>query len=108
MRRSMRRFPRIAATASLSVVLATALAACGEAGGGDDEDEGGGGGEQSGIIGLLLPDDVTTRYETFDRTFFEDKVSELCPGCEVRYNNASNDSNQQKQQFDALLAAGAE
>lgn len=108
MRRSMRRLTRIAATGAISIVLATALAACGEAGGGDDEEEEGGGGEQSGIIGLLLPDDVTTRYETFDRTFFEDKVNELCPDCEVRYNNAANDSNQQRQQFDALLAAGAD
>ncbi|MGP3970674.1 substrate-binding domain-containing protein [Streptomyces sp. 6N223] len=101
----MRRLTRIAATGAVSIVLATALAACGEAGGGDDEDEGG---EQSGTIGLLLPDDVTTRYETFDRTFFEAKVEEMCPDCDVRYNNASNDSNTQKQQFDALLAAGAD
>ncbi|MGP4111273.1 sugar ABC transporter substrate-binding protein [Streptomyces sp. 4N509B] len=103
----MRRNVRIAATGFVSIALATALAACGEAGGGDDEEEGGGG-EQSGTIGLLLPDDVTTRYETFDRPFFEDKVTELCPDCTVEYSNASNDTNQQKQQFDALIAAGAD
>jgi D-xylose transport system substrate-binding protein len=101
----MRRNTRIAATGFVSIALATVLAACGEAGSGDDEEEGG---EQSGTIGLLLPDDVTTRYETFDRTFFEAKVDQMCPDCTVEYNNASNDTNQQKQQFDALLASGAD
>jgi D-xylose transport system substrate-binding protein len=104
---TMRRYLRIAATGVTAIALASALAACGEAGGGDDEEEGGGG-AQSGTIGILLPDDVTTRYDTFDYPFFEEKVAELCPDCTVEYSNASNDTNQQKQQFDALLAEGAD
>lgn len=102
---TMRRNLRIAATGFVSIALATALAACGEAGGGDD---GEGEGKESGTIGLLLPDDVTTRYETFDRPFFEQKVKELCPDCRVEYSNASNETTSQRQQFDALLSAGAD
>jgi D-xylose transport system substrate-binding protein len=51
---------------------------------------------------------VTTRYETFDLLFFEDRVEQLCPDCTVEYSNASNDTNQQSQQFDALLTEGAD
>ncbi len=104
---TMRRYLRIVATGVTAIALASALAACGEAGGGDDEEEGGGG-EQSGTIGILLPDDLTTRYDTFDHPYFEAKVNELCPDCTVEYSNASNDTNQQKQQFDAMLAEGVD
>jgi D-xylose transport system substrate-binding protein len=94
--------------------MTIALAACGEAGGGgDNEGEANGngngeGGDTSGTIGLLLPDDVTTRYDTFDRPYIEEKIAELCPDCEVRHSNASNDTNTQKQQFDALLTQGVD
>ncbi|MFR9722172.1 sugar ABC transporter substrate-binding protein [Streptomyces sp. MS19] len=107
----MRRYKRCAAMAATSVVLSVALAACGEAGGGDDEGDGGGeggGGSESGTIGLLLPEDRTTRYEAFDRPFIEDKIEELCPDCDVQYQNAGEDVNTQKQQFDAMLTQGVD
>lgn len=92
-------------TGVLAVGLALTLAACGEAGGGDD---GGGGAGEGRTIGLLLPDNHTTRYEAFDRPFMEAKIKELCGDCEVAYNNATEDTALQKQQFDALLTQGVD
>lgn len=88
--------------------MAAALAACGEAGGGDDDkdnDSGGGGGY---TIGLLLPENGTARYESFDRPYIENKIKELCPDCEIKYSNADQDTNSQKQQFDAMLTEGVD
>jgi D-xylose transport system substrate-binding protein len=96
------RHPVIAATV---LALAATLAACGEAGGGNQDD---GNSQESGTIGLLLPDDVTERYDTFDRPYIEAKIEELCPDCDVQYSNAGNDTSKQRQQFDALLTSGAE
>ncbi|RBM20694.1 sugar ABC transporter substrate-binding protein [Streptomyces sp. PT12] len=105
----MRQKLRLVAMGATSIALAVALAACGEAGGGDDNgNDGEGSGESGGTIGLLLPDDVTTRYETFDRPYIEAKIQELCADCEVQYSNAGNDTNAQKQQFDALLTQGVD
>lgn len=85
-----------------AISMALTLSACGEAGGGDDED----GGSDNNMIGLLLPENKTTRYETFDRPLMEAKIKELCKDCEVKYNNASQDTEQQKKQFDALVTQG--
>ncbi|MVO86392.1 substrate-binding domain-containing protein [Streptomyces sp. p1417] len=82
--------------------MALALAACGEAG--DGEDKGGGGDGKT--IGLLLPENKTTRYETFDRPIMESKIESLCGDCEVKYNNAAQDIETQKKQFDALITQG--
>ncbi|MDT0446080.1 sugar ABC transporter substrate-binding protein [Streptomyces johnsoniae] len=105
----MRQHLRVLAAGAASIALTVALAACGEAGGGDD-DEGndGNGGESGGTIGLLLPEDATTRYESFDRPYIEGRIAELCAECEVQYSNASEDTNLQKQQFDALLTQGVD
>jgi D-xylose transport system substrate-binding protein len=67
-------------------VLALGLAACGD----DDEDSADTGGAASGggTIALLLPESQTARYESADRPFFEQKVAELCPDCEIIYSNA--------------------
>ncbi|WP_129843016.1 substrate-binding domain-containing protein [Streptomyces sp. RFCAC02] len=105
----MRTHLRRAVLAATSVVLICTMAACGEAGGGDDDGGGeDGGGESGGTIGLLLPEDRTTRYESFDRPYIEAKIEELCPDCEVQYANASEDVNAQKQQFDAMLTEGVD
>lgn len=87
-------------TAALS--MAVSLAACGKAG--DDKDSGSGGDGKT--IGLLLPENKTTRYETFDRPIMEAKIKALCSDCEVKYNNAAQDSETQKKQFDALVTQG--
>ncbi|MFD8828408.1 substrate-binding domain-containing protein [Streptomyces sp. NPDC059605] len=87
-------------TAAISMALS--LAACGKAG--DDKDSGSGGDGKT--IGLLLPENKTTRYETFDRPIIEDKIKSLCGDCEIKYNNAAQDTETQKKQFDALVTQG--
>ena len=71
----------ILAAGALFVAVAVA-AGCG---GSDD----GGGGLK---IALLLPENQTPRYESADRPYFEEKVEELCPECEVIYSNAGEDA----------------
>ncbi|MFF1376166.1 substrate-binding domain-containing protein [Streptomyces sp. NPDC058308] len=85
-----------------AVSMALAMTACGKAG--DDDDKGSGG--DSKTIGLLLPENKTTRYETFDRPIMEAKIKELCSDCKVKYNNAAQDIETQKKQFDALVTQG--
>ncbi|GAB2820477.1 ABC transporter substrate-binding protein [Streptomyces daliensis] len=85
-----------------AVSMALSLAACGKAGGGDGE----GGGGDNKTIGLLLPENKTTRYETFDRPYMEKKIKALCSDCKVKYNNATQDTETQKKQFDALITQG--
>lgn len=92
-------------------------AACGgsattaDSGGGSSEGgteaAAGGDGGGGGTIALLLPESKTTRYESQDRPNFEAKVAELCPDCEIIYNNADQDPAKQ-QQTEAALVNGAE
>ncbi|MFF4281564.1 sugar ABC transporter substrate-binding protein [Streptomyces kronopolitis] len=84
-----------------AVSMALSVAACGKAG--DGKAAGGG---QNKTIGLLLPENKTTRYETFDRPLMESKIKQLCSDCTVRYNNAAQDTETQKKQFDALITQG--
>jgi len=58
-------------------------------------------------IGMLLPESKTTRYETFDKPYMEAKLKELCPKCEVLYQNADQDSAKQQSQAEAMLTQGA-
>ncbi|WP_244212075.1 substrate-binding domain-containing protein, partial [Streptomyces angustmyceticus] len=83
-----------------AVSMALSVAACGKAG---DNAKGGG---DNKTIGLLLPENKTTRYETFDRPMMEAKISALCPDCKVKYNNAAQETETQKKQFDALITQG--
>jgi D-xylose transport system substrate-binding protein len=62
----------------------------------------------SGKIALLLPETKTTRYETKDRPYFEQKMQELCPNCQIIYSNANQDANLQLSQAEAALTNGAQ
>ncbi|MFE5709512.1 sugar ABC transporter substrate-binding protein [Streptomyces sp. NPDC056501] len=92
---------RRAVIATAAVSMALSLAACGQAGGGDSEDKG-----SSTKIGLLLPENKTSRYEALDKPQFEKAVKAACSDCEIVYNNAVSDVVKQKQQFDQLIADG--
>ncbi|MGW1838489.1 sugar ABC transporter substrate-binding protein [Streptomyces sp. BBFR2] len=92
---------RRAVIATAAVSMALSVAACGKAGDGDKA--AGGDGK---TIGLLLPENKTTRYETFDRPLMEAKIKALCADCEVKYNNAAQETETQKKQFDALITQG--
>lgn len=56
-------------------------------------------------IGLLLPESKTSRYEAFDRPFFEARVKEL-GNYDVMYSNADQDAAKQQSQAEAALASG--
>jgi D-xylose transport system substrate-binding protein len=92
--------------AALSVLAATALAACGS----DDNDNGGGGssgGGASGKIAFLMPDQASTRYELYDHPLFEKRLKQLCSGCQVLYQNANADPSKQQQQANSIITQGA-
>jgi D-xylose transport system substrate-binding protein len=98
---------RLLAATAAGLTLLGGLAAC--SGETDSGASGGGsGGETDGAkIAFLMPDQASTRYEEHDRPGFVDKVAELCPSCEVLYNNADGDASKQQQQFNSALAQGA-
>ncbi|NKX51263.1 substrate-binding domain-containing protein, partial [Arthrobacter deserti] len=78
-------------------------------GNGGGEGAGGGGatgGSASGKIAFLMPDRASTRYEQQDSPLFKAKVQELCPDCEVLYQNADGDANKQQQQANAMITQG--
>lgn len=94
----------IAITGAASAVVLI-LAGCSSESGG-----GGGGGEPAGdgqTIAFLMPDRASTRYEEQDRPLFEAKVAELCPDCNVLYQNADGDPGEQQQQANSAIAQGA-
>ena len=91
---------------SLLVALAALCAALVIGACGDDDDGGDSGGEESGgggTIAFLLPETQTARYEALDKPLFEAKVAELCPDCEVLYQNADQDPAKQQQQVEAAI-----
>ncbi|MFH8366646.1 substrate-binding domain-containing protein [Streptomyces sp. NPDC018031] len=94
---------RRVAMATTAVALAATLAACGQAkeAGGDSRPEK----KKTGplTIGLLLPEDQTTRYENFDRPLIVKHVKALCADCTVRYGNAKSDAATQQQQVDSMI-----
>lgn len=103
-----RRFrPALSVTSGL-LAVALALTGCGKTG------RGGGGGAATGResidtgfkIGLLLPESKTTRYETFDRPLIQDRLGQLCPKCQVLYQNADQDAAKQQSQAEAMLTQG--
>uniref|UniRef100_UPI0040401F71 sugar ABC transporter substrate-binding protein n=1 Tax=Streptomyces sp. SS7 TaxID=3108485 RepID=UPI0040401F71 len=87
-----------------AVSMALSIAACGKAG--DDKGKDSGSSSDSKSIGLLLPDNVTARYEKFDKPYFEAKVKELCSGCDVQYANAAADPAKQAQQMSSMVTKG--
>jgi D-xylose transport system substrate-binding protein len=103
--RRLRRALTLAATFALLVTAA----ACGDDDdGGSASGDGGGEGGDAVTIALLLPETETARYESQDRPLFEAKVEELCPECEIIYNNADQDAAEQQSQAEAALTNGAD
>jgi D-xylose transport system substrate-binding protein len=107
-------FPTLRSRTTAAVLLATSLAAI-AAGCGSDDDKSSGSSttassssEAKGAkIALLLPENKTARYENQDKPFFTAKVKELCPSCEVIYENATQDAAKQQQQAEAVITRGA-
>ena len=96
-----------------AAVAALTIAACGD----DDESSDDSGGTEttasseegaSGTIAFLLPESQTARYESQDKPLFEAKVEELCPDCEIFYQNADQDPAKQQQQVEAAVTEGVD
>lgn len=79
----------------LAVAMAASLAGCGSGGSASDED--------GFKVGLLLSQNVQTRWERFDKPLIEKKVTELCADCTVEYANAEGDVATQQQQVETLI-----
>jgi D-xylose transport system substrate-binding protein len=105
-------FPTLHPRATAAVLLATALAAITAGCGSDDDNNSSAGATASSSgegakIALLLPENKTARYENQDKPFFTAKVKELCPSCEIIYENATQDAAKQQQQAEAAITRGA-
>jgi D-xylose transport system substrate-binding protein len=91
-----------------AVSIALGLAACGKAGSStassSSSSSSAAGGSQ--VIGLLLPENTTTRYEQFDKPLFEAKVKALAPNVTVQYDNAAGSAQTQAQQVQTMINAG--
>ena len=100
----MKRIPLRALVAVAATLLAApSLAACAST---DDTGGGSGKGAENAKIAFLMPDIASTRYEQYDAPLFKAKVKELCPKCEVLYQNAGADASKQQQQANSVLAQG--
>ncbi|MFB4277155.1 MULTISPECIES: ABC transporter substrate-binding protein [unclassified Nonomuraea] len=100
---------RTTAFAAVAVLAGSVLAACGSGSGSTSGDTGGnpGGGDLQGAkVAFLMPDLASTRYELQDKPLFEARMKQLCPSCEVIYQNADSDAAKQQQQANSALAQG--
>ncbi|MGO3320558.1 MAG: substrate-binding domain-containing protein, partial [Microbacterium gubbeenense] len=97
---------RLAATFG-ALVLGASLVACSPESDGGGSSSGGESAGESGMIAFLMPDMASTRYEEQDAPLFTDKVGELCPDCDVVYQNADSDPAKQQQQAESAITQGA-
>lgn len=90
------------AAGALSLVMAVSLAACGD-GGGSGDSGGTASGEGGFAVGLLLSQNVQSRWERFDKPLIEKRIKELCADCTLVYANAEGDVATQQQQLETLI-----
>ncbi|MEA2283307.1 MAG: D-xylose transport system substrate-binding protein [Solirubrobacteraceae bacterium] len=93
-----------------AALAAAAIGACGgsssnsgSSGGGGSS---GGSGGASGKVAFLMPDQASTRYEKQDHPLFEQRLKQLCAGCQVIYQNADADPSKQQQQATTAMTQG--
>jgi D-xylose transport system substrate-binding protein len=105
--------PRATVGALLTASLALAAAGCGSnndssgTSSGTSSTKATASGGSGAKIALLLPENKTARYESQDKPFFTARVKELCPSCEIIYENATQDAAKQQQQAEAAITRGA-
>jgi D-xylose transport system substrate-binding protein len=108
-------FPKFHPRATAGVLLATSVAVLAAGCGSNNDNKSGGSSTSTSAssaakgakIALLLPENKTARYENQDKPFFTAKVKELCPTCEIIYENATQDAAKQQQQAEAAITRGA-
>jgi len=59
-------------------------------------------------VGLFLPDKKVARYETKDKPFFEQRLEEICPDCELIAHIADSDPVEQKNAVEQAITNGAD
>lgn len=64
--------------------------------------------EVSGKIAFLMPSLASTRFEEQDAPLFKAAVAELCPSCEVLYQNADEQPALQQNQADSVITQGVD
>lgn len=101
-----RMLPRSAAAVASAVLVVAALTACANAVSPGGAPRASAANPARAAIGLLLPDATNARYEAEDRPYFTAEVTRLCPGCTVKYQNASADPSKQQAQAEAMLSQG--
>jgi D-xylose transport system substrate-binding protein len=100
----------VIATAAVSMALG--MAACGKAGSSSTSSSspaassGSTAAAAGGTIGLLLPDNVTPRYASFDRPDITSKIQSLCSSCKVDFQDAAGSAATQAQQMSTMVANG--
>jgi D-xylose transport system substrate-binding protein len=92
----------------VGMVAALGIAACGSDDSSSSSSTSASSGGASGTIGFLLPETETARYETQDKPLFESAVANLCPDCEVLYQNADQDPTKQQSQVEAMVTQGVD
>ncbi|KUN96781.1 substrate-binding domain-containing protein [Streptomyces caeruleatus] len=93
---------RSAVLALTAVSTAVALGACG-AGGGSDSAEG-----DAPVIGVLLPDATTARWETRDKPLLDKEIKERCRDCTIEQANAKGDVAMQQEQMNSMITKGVD
>ncbi|MEY9989579.1 D-xylose transport system substrate-binding protein [Streptomyces sp. V4I8] len=93
---------RNAVLALTALSTAVALAACG-AGGESDSAEG-----DAPMIGVLLPDATTARWETRDKPLLDREIKELCGDCAIEQTNAKGDVAMQQEQMNSMITKGVD
>ncbi|WP_326600414.1 substrate-binding domain-containing protein [Streptomyces sp. NBC_01803] len=96
---------RLQDAVAAAAVLAVGLAGCGTA---EDDADRNAADDGGFTIGLLLPENQTSRYEEFDRPLITKRIEELCADCTVEYANAQGEALLQRQQVNAMISKGAE
>ncbi len=108
MKRSMTNHRRLA---SIGIVVLVAALAIVVAGSGAVAAKGAPAAQQSAaadpLVVLLLPENVTARWEGQDRPRFIAALKKLVPDARVEVQNALNDSSKQQAQAEAALVKGA-
>ncbi|RRY06826.1 ABC transporter substrate-binding protein [Brucella anthropi] len=59
------------------------------------------------VVGFLMPDQASTRYEERDYPGFAAEMKKICESCKVLYLNADGDASKQQQQFNSVISQGA-
>ncbi len=88
------------------MVVPLVAVGCGGGGGGNSSSSGSKS-SAGGLVEMLLPENVTERWEGQDKPFFIQALKKYAPNARVEVQNALNDQSKQQSQAEAALVKGA-